>query len=202
MERKELIVDALKMLMLQNVCPGERLYSDCSICNECPFRSAFDCKDRLHRAALQSQTGGYMALKELTDPGAVDRIIVNTSLTDKDLYLAVTRALKQIGAPPHLDGYKYVREAIILVVKDSENLDGITKGLYWKVANMFGRTPSQVERAIRHLVESIYDRCDYEILYKMFANTVSPRRGKPVNSEFIALIAENVRLELNFGEAV
>jgi len=111
------------------------------------------------------------------------------------LEASVTDVLHEIGVPAHIKGYKYVREAIILNVQDPEMINGVTKVLYPAVAKKFGTTPSRVERAIRHAIEVAWDRGDVEVLQKYFGYTVSGIKGKPTNSEFIAMIADNLSLK-------
>ena len=97
--------------------------------------------------------------------------------------------------PAHIKGYQYLREAIIIAVKDMEVINAVTKVLYPAVAKRFNTTPSRVERAIRHAIEVAWDRGDLETLQKYFGYTVSNAKGKPTNSEFIALIADGLMLE-------
>ena len=114
----------------------------------------------------------------------------------------VTNVIHEIGVPAHIKGYQYVRYAIILAVENMDVINSITKTLYPKVAQQFGTTPSRVERAIRHAIEVAWDRGDLETLQHYFGYTVSNTKGKPTNSEFIALIADKLRLELQSGEAL
>ena len=96
----------------------------------------------------------------------------------------------------HIKGYQYLRQAIIIAVEDMDVINAITKVLYPQVAKAFGTTPSRVERAIRHAIEVAWDRGDLEILQKYFGYTVSTAKGKPTNSEFIALIADKLQLQM------
>ncbi len=107
----------------------------------------------------------------------------------------VTDIIHQIGIPAHIKGYHYLREAIILSINDPEMLESITKLLYPTVAEKFSTTSSRVERAIRHAIETAWDRGDVDILNGMFGYTVSVGKGKPTNSEFIALITDDLRLK-------
>lgn len=106
----------------------------------------------------------------------------------------VTDIIHEIGVPAHIKGYQYLREAIILAVNDMEVINAVTKVLYPAVAKKFGTTPSRVERAIRHAIEVAWDRGDLETLQKFFGYTVSNIKGKPTNSEFIAMIADCLSL--------
>ena len=113
----------------------------------------------------------------------------------------VTNIIHEIGVPAHIKGYQYLREAIIIAVNDMDVINAITKVLYPEVAKTFGTTPSRVERAIRHAIEVAWDRGDLDTLQKFFGYTVSNTKGKPTNSEFIALIADKLQLQLKSAEA-
>ncbi len=108
---------------------------------------------------------------------------------------AVTEIIHQIGIPAHIKGYHYLRTAIILSVNDPEMINSVTKVLYPSVAQRYRTTASRVERAIRHAIEIAWDRGDVDVLNGYFGYTVRTSRGKPTNSEFIALIADRLRLE-------
>lgn len=113
----------------------------------------------------------------------------------------VTNIIHEIGVPAHIKGYQYLREAIIIAVNDMDVINAITKVLYPQVAKAFGTTPSRVERAIRHAIEVAWDRGDLDTLQRFFGYTVSNTKGKPTNSEFIALIADKLQLQLKSAEA-
>ena len=113
---------------------------------------------------------------------------------EPSLEAVVTEIIHEIGVPAHIKGYQYLREAIILTVNDMEVINAVTKVLYPAVAKKFTTTPSRVERAIRHAIEVAWDRGDLETLQKFFGYTVSNIKGKPTNSEFIAMIADNLTL--------
>ena len=112
----------------------------------------------------------------------------------------VTNIIHEIGVPAHIKGYQYLREAIIIAVNDMDVINAITKVLYPEVAKNFGTTPSRVERAIRHAIEVAWDRGDLDTLQRFFGYTVSNTKGKPTNSEFIALIADKLQLQLKSAE--
>lgn len=107
----------------------------------------------------------------------------------------VTAVIHEIGVPAHIKGYQYLREAIMIAVNDMEVINAVTKVLYPAVAKRYGTTPSRVERAIRHAIEVAWDRGDLETLQKYFGYTVSNTKGKPTNSEFIAMIADRLMLQ-------
>ncbi len=113
---------------------------------------------------------------------------------DAQLEAVVTDIIHEIGVPAHIKGYQYLREAIILTIKDMDMINAVTKVLYPEVAKRYNTTPSRVERAIRHAIEVAWDRGDIETLQKFFGYTVSNIKGKPTNSEFIAMIADNLSL--------
>ena len=107
----------------------------------------------------------------------------------------VTNVIHEIGVPAHIKGYQYLREAIIITVNDMEVINAVTKVLYPAVAKRFGTTPSRVERAIRHAIEVAWNRGRMETLDDLFGYTINNGKGKPTNSEFIALIADKIRLQ-------
>ncbi len=118
------------------------------------------------------------------------------SVSNNELELMVTDIIHKIGIPAHIKGYNYLREAIMLSVNDSEMINSVTKLLYPTIAKNFGTTPSRVERAIRHAIEVAWDRGDTNVLDSYFGYTVQNQRGKPTNSEFIAMMADNLRLSI------
>lgn len=113
----------------------------------------------------------------------------------KSLESVVTDIILDIGVPAHIKGYQYVRDAIILAVRQPEVINGVTKILYPEVAKINGTTASRVERAIRHAIEVAWDRGDVDVLNSYFGYTIHNLRGKPTNSEFIAMIADKIRIQ-------
>jgi two-component system response regulator (stage 0 sporulation protein A) len=109
----------------------------------------------------------------------------------------ITTFIHEIGIPAHIKGYQYLREAIILVYEDVELLGSITKTLYPEIATKFQTTPSRVERAIRHAIEVAWSRGNADTISHMFGFTVNVSKSKPTNSEFIAMIADKMRIDLN-----
>ena len=122
------------------------------------------------------------------------------SRQEADLEAVVTDIIHEIGVPAHINGYQYLREAIILTINDMDMINAVTKVLYPEVAKRYNTTPSRVERAIRHAIEVAWDRGDLETLQRFFGYTVSNTKGKPTNSEFIALIADKLQLQLRSRE--
>lgn len=113
----------------------------------------------------------------------------------RDLEKDVTDMIHEIGVPAHIKGYQYLREAIMMSVEDVEMLGSITKVLYPTIAKKYQTTPSRVERAIRHAIEVAWSRGRMETLDALFGYTINTGKGKPTNSEFIALIADKIRLQ-------
>lgn len=117
----------------------------------------------------------------------------------QDIELIVTNIFHQIGVPAHIKGYHYLREAIMMAINDIDIINSITKQLYPSVAKKYQTTASRVERAIRHAIEVAWDRGDVDILNSYFGYTIHNSRGKPTNSEFIAMIADKLRLQLHIS---
>ncbi len=146
----------------------------------------------------------YYFLKPYNPDMLAERIVQFASIHNsssvkngvKDLDVVVSQIMHQIGVPAHIRGYQYLREAIILSVKDSEMISSVTKILYPTVAKTFKTTPSRVERAIRHAIEVAWDRGDVDVLSSYFGYTIQNERGKPTNSEFIAMISDNLKLQM------
>ena len=121
------------------------------------------------------------------------------NLTSSDLELMVTEIIHQIGVPAHIKGYHYLRESICLSVKNPDIINSVTKILYPTVAKKHQTTASRVERAIRHAIEVAWDRGNVDVLNSYFGYTIDNNRGKPTNSEFIAMIADKLRLRLKIA---
>lgn len=115
---------------------------------------------------------------------------------EENIEALVTNVIHEVGVPAHIKGYQYLREAIIMVVNDIDVINQITKSLYPQIANKFSTTPSRVERAIRHAIEVAWGRGQQDVVENIFGYTISAAKGKPTNSEFIAMIADKLRLEL------
>lgn len=133
--------------------------------------------------------------KNETEPIKVN----NGTVSDSSLEVMITDIIHQIGVPAHIKGYHYLREAIMLSIKNSEIINSVTKLLYPTVAKKFSTTSSRVERAIRHPIEVAWDRGDIDVLNSYFGYTIQNERGKPTNSEFIAMISDKLRLKLKIG---
>lgn len=113
----------------------------------------------------------------------------------KSLDVSVTNIIHEMGVPAHIKGYHYLRDAILEVIEDVNLLGAVTKELYPAIAQKYQTTPSRVERAIRHAIELAWDRGNIEMMTKFFGYTINLERGKPTNSEFIAMVADKLRIE-------
>ena len=162
-------------------------------------------------AAITALGVRYLMVKPCDLTGLVERLeeirggeskrILSVRRPDKtSIESMVTSIIHEIGVPAHIKGYQYLREAIIIAVDDMDVINAITKVLYPQVAKAFQTTPSRVERAIRHAIEVAWDRGDLDTLQRFFGYTVSNTKGKPTNSEFIALIADKLQLQLKSSE--
>lgn len=114
----------------------------------------------------------------------------------EDLEMVVTGIIHEVGVPAHIKGYQFIRSAILMAIDNMEVINHITKQLYPDLAKQFKTTPSRVERAIRHSIEVAWNRGRTETMEKLFGYTINSDKGKPTNSEFIAMIADNVRLRM------
>ena len=135
--------------------------------------------------------------EKYTDTSKLNKPIknMNPEAAAYDLETKVTNILHEIGVPAHIRGYHYMREAIIMSVNDMDVLNYITKELYPSIAKKCNTTPSRVERAIRHAIEVAWNRGKIDAIDELFGYTINNHKGKPTNSEFIALIADRLRLE-------
>lgn len=151
----------------------------------------------------------YCVLKPINYPGLTERIrrLLRQRSTQRkpveqpaydrhsiELEAQVTKIIHQIGVPAHIKGYQYLRTAILMTINDNDIINSVTKILYPSVAKRYQTTSSRVERAIRHAIEVAWDRGDVDTLNSYFGYTIQTNRGKPTNSEFIAMIADNLRL--------
>lgn len=136
-------------------------------------------------------------IKTLTNRGlSIARRSDRTPVEELDLEVMVTEILHQIGVPAHIKGYHYLRTSIMLSIEDKEMINHITKELYPTVAKRYKTTATRVERAIRHAIEVAWDRGDVDVLNKYFGYTIHNQKGKPTNSEFVAMIADKICLKI------
>mgnify|MGYP004470563265 CR=1 FL=1 len=124
----------------------------------------------------------------------VEDLVVKQTNQEKDLSLYVTKMLHEIGVPAHIKGYLYLRTAILMAVEDMDILNAVTKQLYPDIANEYDTTDTRVERAIRHAIEVAWERGNIDMIHDLFGYTIQADKGKPTNSEFIALMADRIRL--------
>lgn len=127
---------------------------------------------------------------------AVDVKMMHHAPVQRNLEVEVTNIMHEIGVPAHIKGYQYLRDAIMMVVKNLDIINSITKQLYPSIAREYNTTPSRVERAIRHAIEVAWSRGQVEAIDALFGYTVNIGKGKPTNSEFIAMVADKLRLEM------
>ncbi|MGE5631941.1 MAG: sporulation transcription factor Spo0A [Caulobacteraceae bacterium] len=140
-------------------------------------------------------SGGDVDRKSYIQPIAV----ASPSTSPRELESAITNIIHEIGVPAHIKGYVYLREAITMVVNNMELLSAITKELYPSISRKFNTTPSRVERAIRHAIEVAWGRGRVDVINNLFGYTIHNVKGKPTNSEFIAMIADKLRIELKIS---
>lgn len=138
-------------------------------------------KERIYRLSVSAKKCNLTSAQKVSDT--------------PDLETQVTQMIHQIGVPAHIKGYQYLRTAILMTISDNEIINSVTKVLYPTVAKKYATTSSRVERAIRHAIEVAWDRGDIDVLNAYFGYTIQNNRGKPTNSEFIAMIADNLRLK-------
>lgn len=125
--------------------------------------------------------------------------VPNYNYMNRDIETRVTNIMHQVGIPAHIKGYQYLRDAIIMVINDIELINSITKQLYPNIAKEHNTTSSRVERAIRHAIEVAWSRGQVEAIDSLFGYTINIGKGKPTNSEFIAMVADKMRLDMKVG---
>ena len=156
-------------------------------------------------AAYSSNTLERQINQPFSKTEIIDRIFTladaaqqpSSGTSSSDLRIQVTEILHQIGVPAHIKGYHYLRDSIIMAIEDPEIINAVTKQLYPSVAKQYETTSSRVERAIRHAIEVAWDRGDVDVLNSYFGYTIHNTRGKPTNSEFIAMISDKLCLQMD-----
>jgi len=128
--------------------------------------------------------------------GTPERTVIPRAIESRPVDFEVTDVIREIGIPAHIKGYQYLREAITMIVADNNFLGSVTKELYPTVAQKYSTTPSRVERAIRHSIEVAWNRGNIDLINQLFGCTVNKDKGKPTNSEFMAMIADKLRMEM------
>jgi two-component system, response regulator, stage 0 sporulation protein A len=202
--KPDVVVLDIIMPMLDGIAVQERL-------NELPERpkvvifSALGM-DYITRQALALGADAYFVkpfnldvfirrLRTLMGESREEQLLRSRKISDEELDRSIAELLHRLAIAPHLKGYKYLKQAIISVINDKGMLDSITYKIYPFVAEMFGTTPTRVERAIRSSIENAWDRCRVETIEQIFGYSLDERKGKPSNSEFIAMIADRVMLD-------
>lgn len=171
------------------LCPGKCNQNDPDeICTICSYFGKSNCEEQLKQESYE-MLQKYQIEKHVA-------AAKNIKSVEYNLELRVTEILHEIGVPAHIKGYQYLREAIIIAVNDMNAINAITQVLYPQVAKTFQTTSSRVERAIRHAIEVAWSRGDLDTLKRFFGCTISNTKGKPTNSELIALIADRICLEM------
>ena len=165
------------MLVHVTMCPGD-YHLTCEICHDCPARSEKNCKQNLKEQVMK-----------------IYRVESVDHERTYNLECCIVEVLKDLGVPSSLSGHDYLLCAIDMCVKDRTILKHITEGLYPEIAKRYDTTPSRVERAIRHAIEVAWDRGDIDVLKQYFGNTISSSKCKPTNSEFVACVANCLRME-------
>ena len=157
----------------------------------------FDNFTLLNRVKQLGRRGYDMRPQLLTQSTALKEPAFIYGGQGKSLEQYVTSVIHEIGVPAHIKGYQYLRDAIIMCVNDMDLLNSITKALYPSIAKKYVTTPSRVERALRHAIEVAWSSSKMNTIYSLVGYTINSGKGKPTNSEFVALIADKIRLELN-----
>lgn len=143
---------------------------------------------------INKSTGPDILLVYVKKSGEAEAFSTDESFSVKSLETEITEIIHEVGVPAHIKGYQYLREAIMMSVEDMDMLNSITKVLYPTIAKKFKTTSSRVERAIRHAIEVAWSRGRMDTIDSMFGYTINHGKGKPTNSEFIALITDRIRL--------
>lgn len=197
--KTELLCGIKSSLEIQ-LCPG--VPEDSASCINCRFAGEPECA-KLMKGVLSDdlRLALMVATKELASSNPeVTRI--KKTVPDADLYIIVTDHMRTIGIPVNLMGYRYVREALVNTIKNPDWINCITKVGYIELGEKFQTTPSRVERAIRHAIEVAWDRGDLDTLQEYFGYTISGTKGKPTNKEFLAGVANYIRMDMFMQDAV
>jgi two-component system response regulator (stage 0 sporulation protein A) len=135
-------------------------------------------------------------IRQLANAVTTQRPANTQSIKARPLDVEVTNIIREIGIPAHIKGYQYLRDAIMMIINEIELLGAVTKVLYPMIAEKYSTTPSRVERAIRHAIEVAWNRGNMDMINRLFGYTVKLEKGKPTNSEFMAMIADKLRMEI------
>lgn len=159
----------------------------------------FDMNVLINRIRQFKGAVGKQQTNNVTTSGKLNEVKASYSIPLRDIESSVTKVIHEIGVPAHIKGYQYLRDAIMMAIRDMEIINSITKQLYPNIANDYNTTPSRVERAIRHAIEVAWGRGQVDLLNNLFGYTVQTSKGKPTNSEFIAMIADKLRLKMKIS---
>lgn len=173
----------IKLALCPDACDS---HNPAEVCAICPHRGERDCASQLKAEAMK-------LLGDQTDVAAA------ASPKTTSLEGRITEVLHELGVPAHINGYKYLRCAILTAMENPGIMDAVTSELYPLIAREFQSTGSRVERGIRHAIEAAWYRGDLGVFQKWFGNTIVAERGKPTNSEFIAMVADTLRIEIKAG---
>ena len=135
-------------------------------------------------------------IRQLATTITKQRPVVAQAIKAQSVDVEVTNIIREIGIPAHIKGYQYLRDAIMMIISEIELLGAVTKVLYPRIAEKYTTTPSRVERAIRHAIEVAWSRGNMDMINRLFGYTVKLEKGKPTNSEFMAMVADKLRLEM------
>lgn len=186
---KEECSENIPKIMILTAVSNERITEDLFNCGASyVLLKPFDVdtvRNRIRQIASEKQ---LLMKNTIADGGMIKPPAIN-------LEAEVTRLIHEVGVPAHIKGYQYLRDAIQMCVKDMDMLNSITKILYPEIAKKYNTTASRVERAIRHAIEVAWNRCNPESVEELFGYTINSCKGKPTNSEFIAMISDRIRLE-------
>lgn len=192
------VLDALPSLGLKKM-PQVIILS--AVSGEETMRQAMD-KGAAYYIVKPFDLGTLVArIRQLNTKTQEGEIIAKAAPTSRNLNVEVTKIIHQMGVPAHVKGYQYLRDAIIMVVQEVNLMGAVTKELYPLVAAKYDTTASRVERAIRHAIELAWDRGNVELMNSYFGYTIDVERGKPTNSEFIAMIADKMRMDTQVAQA-
>ncbi len=211
-ERPDVVIMDVFLPRLDAIGVMQELKERCP--NDCPHfcvMSGFDNADLEYEAMKAGAEYYFLKPFDMTD--MTERVISLCTKRNRDipridhiasgamstLEIRVTDIIHQIGVPAHIKGYQYLRDAILMAIEDEAIINAVTKRLYPAVAKKHATTSSRVERAIRHAIEVAWDRGDVDVLNSYFGYTIHNGRGKPTNSEFIAMISDKFRLQLKIS---
>lgn len=135
-------------------------------------------------------------IRQLASTITMQRPVVAQAIKSQPVDVEVTNIIREIGIPAHIKGYQYLRDAIMMIISEMELLGAVTKILYPRIAEKYSTTPSRVERAIRHAIEVAWSRGNLDMINRLFGYTIKLEKGKPTNSEFMAMVADKLRLEM------